>query len=91
FSWLFPLVGHVGVGDSQGNIFDFAGPFLVSENDMAFGWPTLFVQLDSGLIDRQVTWDHAVYASNEAYKKRMPLANAVMFCRPYIMEMISII
>uniref|UniRef100_A0A673JQV3 Transmembrane protein 222-like n=1 Tax=Sinocyclocheilus rhinocerous TaxID=307959 RepID=A0A673JQV3_9TELE len=39
-SWLFPFIGHMGICTSTGVIRDFAGPYFVSEDNMAFGRPT---------------------------------------------------
>eukprot|EP00126_Sphaerothecum_destruens_P013793 Sdes_comp23609_c0_seq1m21807 len=41
-TWFFPIVGHVGISNSDGVIRDFAGSFYVSEDDMAFGEPTRY-------------------------------------------------
>ena len=46
FSWFFPCIGHVGICSSEGIIHDFAGPYFVSIDDMAFGNPTKYVMLD---------------------------------------------
>ncbi|KAF4518680.1 hypothetical protein B566_EDAN002714 [Ephemera danica] len=45
-TWLFPFIGHMGIAMSSGIIRDFAGPYYVSEDDMAFGKPTKYWQLD---------------------------------------------
>lgn len=29
-SWILPLVGHVGITDSSGHIWDFAGPYQIN-------------------------------------------------------------
>lgn len=39
-SWIAPYVGHCGVCDSEGVVYDFAGPYFVRCDSMAFGWPT---------------------------------------------------
>ena len=39
-SWFFPIIGHMGIASSVGIIYDFAGPYTVSEDHMAFGRPT---------------------------------------------------
>lgn len=44
-TWLFPFIGHMGIATSYGVIRDFAGPYYVSEDDMAFGRPTRYWQL----------------------------------------------
>lgn len=46
FTWLFPSIGHVGICTSKGVIHDFAGPYYVSIDSMAFGNPTKYVLLD---------------------------------------------
>ena len=46
FTWLFPSIGHVGICTSKGIIHDFAGPYYVSIDGMAFGNPTKYVLLD---------------------------------------------
>jgi hypothetical protein len=28
-TWLFPFIGHTGIGDSEGIIYDFAGPYSI--------------------------------------------------------------
>jgi len=43
-TWLFPFIGHMGVADSDGITYDFAGGINVGR--MAFGPPTRYVQLD---------------------------------------------
>ena len=45
-TWIIPFIGHTGICNSQGVIHDFAGPYYVSEDDMAFGQPTKYVWLD---------------------------------------------
>ena len=45
-TWLFPVVGHMGIATSSGIIRDFAGPYHVSEDQMSFGRPTKYWKLD---------------------------------------------
>lgn len=71
-TWLFPFIGHMGVAMSSGIIRDFAGPYFVSEDDMAFGRPTKYWQLRPYLArGGQNGWDHAVTQASEEYKTRM--------------------
>lgn len=28
-TWFFPFIGHLGIGDSQGRVHDFAGPYTI--------------------------------------------------------------
>ena len=41
-----PSIGHAGICTSEGVIYDFAGPYYVSVDDMAFGNPTKYIYLD---------------------------------------------
>ena len=45
-SWLIPSIGHAGICNSDGVIHDFAGPYYVSVDEMAFGNPTKYVTLE---------------------------------------------
>lgn len=71
-TWLFPFVGHMGIAMSSGVIRDFAGPFYVSEDDMAFGKPTKFWRLNPAKASSlQNSWDVAISSASEEYKHRM--------------------
>ena len=35
-TWIFPSIGHAGICTSEGIIHDFAGPYFVSIDNMAF-------------------------------------------------------
>ncbi|CAD5215077.1 unnamed protein product [Bursaphelenchus xylophilus] len=68
-TWFFPFIGHMGIADSRGIIRDFAGSYYVSEDDMGFGWPTCYVQLDPAKVEGGVTaFDDAVYRASDEYK-----------------------
>lgn len=57
---------------SSGIIRDFAGPYFVSEDNMAFGHPTKYWQLQPHLArGGQNGWDRAVTEASEEYKTRM--------------------
>jgi len=71
-SWLFPFVGHMGIAYTNGVVRDFSGPYSVSEDDMAFGKTTRFLQMQlDRVIGGQEAWDTAVYQSSQEYKNRM--------------------
>eukprot|EP00770_Monocercomonoides_exilis_P013147 MONOS_13091.1-p1 / transcript=MONOS_13091.1 / gene=MONOS_13091 / organism=Monocercomonoides_exilis_PA203 / gene_product=transmembrane protein / transcript_product=transmembrane protein / location=Mono_scaffold00777:8050-8393(-) / protein_length=86 / sequence_SO=supercontig / SO=protein_coding / is_pseudo=false len=38
-TWILPFIGHVGICDSQGRVWDFAAPYFVGVDNMAFGRP----------------------------------------------------
>lgn len=71
-TWMCPLIGHMGIALSNGVIRDFAGPYVVSEDNMAFGRPTKYWQLMPSLARGGVVgWDQAVTEASEIYKGRM--------------------
>ncbi|XP_061753378.1 transmembrane protein 222 isoform X1 [Nerophis ophidion] len=72
-SWLFPIIGHMGICTSTGIIRDFAGPYFVSEDNMAFGRPTKYWMLDISKVyaGGSNAWDRAVHDASEEYKHRM--------------------
>ena len=45
-TWVLPCIGHVGICSSNGVIHDFAGPYCVSVDNMAFGNPTKYILLE---------------------------------------------
>ncbi|XP_005097585.1 transmembrane protein 222 [Aplysia californica] len=71
-TWLFPFIGHMGICTTSGVIRDFAGPYFVSEDDMAFGQPVKYWQLDvSKAINGKDSWDRSVAKASEEYNHRM--------------------
>ncbi|KAG7245244.1 hypothetical protein INR49_023817 [Caranx melampygus] len=72
-SWLLPFIGHMGICTSTGVIRDFAGPYFVSEDNMAFGRPTKYWMLDVSKVyaSGSNAWDTAVHDASEEYKHRM--------------------
>ncbi|XP_014056026.1 transmembrane protein 222 [Salmo salar] len=71
-SWLLPFIGHMGICTSAGVIRDFAGSYLVSEDNMAFGRPTKYWKLDVDKVcgTGSAAWDKAVHDASEEYKCR---------------------
>ncbi|CAH1404991.1 unnamed protein product [Nezara viridula] len=69
-TWLFPVIGHMGICTSAGIIRDFAGSYYVSEDNMAFGHPTRYVMLDPDNV-KATGWDIAISEAASLYKTRM--------------------
>ncbi|XP_076812783.1 transmembrane protein 222-like isoform X2 [Clavelina lepadiformis] len=69
-TWILPIIGHMGIATTAGVIRDFAGPYFVSEDDMAFGKPTKYWQLNPKNVAYS-TWDQAVHEASEEYKHHM--------------------
>lgn len=62
----------MGIATSAGVIRDFAGPYHVSEDNMAFGKPTKYWQLNYAKAKGSIRgWDSAVAEASEIYKTRM--------------------
>lgn len=74
-TWLFPFIGHMGIATSAGIIRDFAGPYFVSQDEMAFGWPTKYWKLNiNKVIDGQQGWDDAIRQASDIYMQRMVMS-----------------
>eukprot|EP01038_Epipyxis_sp_PR26KG_P014864 gene14864-19980_t len=69
-SWLFPFIGHTGICDSNGTLYDFAGPYTIGVGKLAFGPPTRYIQLDPTFCTAK-EWDAAVHEGCEIYRSRM--------------------
>ncbi len=69
-SWFLPMIGHTGITDSDGIVYDFAGPFTINRNEMAFGRPLKYVKLnkDGAISDQE--WDKSVAHANGVYRQR---------------------
>ena len=48
-SWFLPFIGHMGICDSRGVVYDFAGPYTIGTDNMAFSQPTRFAFFSSAL------------------------------------------
>lgn len=70
-----PFVGHLGIADSRGITFDFAGPYTITVDSLLFGRTTRYIQCfdakqaaDRDLVDK---WDKAIYEACQEYTGRM--------------------
>jgi len=71
-TWLFPFIGHLGIATTEGIIRDFAGPYYVSTDNMAFGAPTKYWTLDPSRANGGSTaYDRAVGEASDVYSGRM--------------------
>ena len=69
-TWVLPCIGHAGICTSEGVIHDFAGPYYVSVDNMAFGNPTkyIFLDLDSKELEN---YDDAIEGGKDDYMEQM--------------------
>mmetsp|Transcript_4205 Transcript_4205/g.8666 ORF Transcript_4205/g.8666 Transcript_4205/m.8666 type:complete len:284 (-) Transcript_4205:166-1017(-) len=49
-TWLCPLIGHMGICDSQGRVHDFQGPYTVRVDTMMLGRATRYLPLDPHMV-----------------------------------------
>ncbi|NWY30445.1 TM222 protein, partial [Pheucticus melanocephalus] len=70
-TWLFPIIGHMGICTSAGVIRDFAGPYFVSVRSCSL--PPRYWKLDPSKVyaSGPNAWDTAVHDASEEYKHRM--------------------
>ena len=66
-TYLFPSIGHTGIGTSSGIIHDFAASFFVSVDDFAFGRPTKYIKLKLSEQEKY-NWDRAIEKGDNKYK-----------------------
>ena len=67
-TWILPFIGHMGICDSRGVIYDFVGG--IGKGDMMLGPPCRYLRLDP-LQARKGTWDAAVHRANDIYEHRI--------------------
>ncbi|KAA0201840.1 hypothetical protein HAZT_HAZT000275 [Hyalella azteca] len=62
----------MGIADTDGIIHDFAGPYHVSEDNMAFGWPTKYWQLDPYKAQGgPEAYNKMLFTASQEYRNRM--------------------
>lgn len=67
-TWLIPLIGHAGVSNSKGIIYDFSGDFNVSVDNFSFGSPSKLYKFDLALVDGGAkAWDEAIIENSACY------------------------
>ncbi|KAH8378047.1 hypothetical protein KR093_008684 [Drosophila rubida] len=70
-TWILPFIGHMGICMSNGVIRDFAGPYVVTEDNMAFGRPTRYLRLHPKHVQGgSDAWDEGVSKASILYGTR---------------------
>mmetsp|Transcript_70356 Transcript_70356/g.141711 ORF Transcript_70356/g.141711 Transcript_70356/m.141711 type:complete len:145 (+) Transcript_70356:166-600(+) len=64
-----PCVGHMGIGDSQGKIHDFAGPYCINVDSFMVGTVWRYAIIRGA--DKNPDWDAAISQADEKYKETM--------------------
>lgn len=69
-SWFLPFIGHTGIGDSNGTLYDFAGPYTIGVGRLSFSAPTKYLPMDPTQCTL-ANWDEGIREGNKVYKGRM--------------------
>ena len=95
-SWLLPMIGHMGICDSEGVIHDFAGPYFIGVDHMLFGdpvkyWnlaPEMFAKLAPlmGVTHASITqqYDKAIQSTTEYYRQTQMYNFFTNNCHSYV-------
>lgn len=70
-TWLFPWIGHLGIGDSEGKVHDFAGPYFIGVD--SFMTPIhKYYQFPRELwLGKEAAWNLAIHRSDAEYRQLM--------------------
>lgn len=77
-TWIYPFIGHMGIGLANGSIMDFAGPYYVGLDNFAFGNPTRYLQMDPSRVPDDLqrvrswseSWDESLGLAAQDYRSR---------------------
>jgi hypothetical protein len=64
-TWILPFIGHTGIGTSEGVLHDFAGPYYIGVDDLAFGETHKYIQLD---VTEPVRYDQALLKADKRFE-----------------------
>lgn len=87
-TWFLPWIGHTGISDSLGIIYDFSDDYNVTIDNFSFGFPTKFYEFDLDWIpNRETAWDQTIKDVSGEYARTMHgLFNN---CHEYIAEVLN--
>lgn len=69
-TWFIPIIGHTGIANSKGIIYDFSDDYDVTVDNFAFGTPTKFYQFHPDQIPNGgEAWDKAIQETADYYSK----------------------
>lgn len=69
-TWFIPIIGHTGVANSKGVIYDFSDDFNVSIDNFSFGTPTKYYQYHPDRIPNGApAWDKAIQETSDYYSR----------------------
>jgi len=65
-----PFIGHTGICTRDRVIHDFAGPYTVTVDNLAFGRPQKYVELDPDPSSLEI-WDEAIQKADTKFSREM--------------------
>lgn len=68
-TWFVPIIGHTGITDDQGIIYDFGGSNYIAVDNFTFGKPTKILNLDPTKA-RSCSWNEAIQISANRFRQR---------------------
>jgi len=68
-TWIIPIIGHTGIADSEGVIYDFGGSYYIAVDNLTFGRPTKFARLDPSKAESR-DWDSAIERSATKFRNQ---------------------
>lgn len=88
-TWFVPLIGHTGVSNSRGVIYDFSDDFNVSVDNFSFGSPTKVYRFNLRLVAEGAKgWDKAIQETSDYYARTR---HSLFFnnCHQYIASVLN--
>lgn len=88
-TWFLPTIGHTGITDSRGVIYDFSDDYHVSVDNFSFGDPTKVYQFSTSAIPHgEQSWDQSIKETAE-YFNRTRHSLCFNNCHQYIAEVLN--
>lgn len=69
-TWFLPTIGHTGIANSKGVIYDFSDDYQVTVDNFSYGSPTKFYQFQPTRMPLgEQSWDQAITEISDYYSK----------------------
>ncbi|KAK8809780.1 hypothetical protein WA158_000723 [Blastocystis sp. Blastoise] len=69
-TWFFPMIGHLGIADAEGNTYDFGGSYTINKNQLCFGHATRYWQLNPKKC-MDLSWNKGINVSINDYSNQV--------------------
>lgn len=87
-TWFVPMIGHTGISNSKGIIYDFSDDFNVSVDNFSFGTPTKYYKFQISSNISADAWDKAIKETSNYYSRTR---HSLFYnnCHQYIAEVLN--